>query len=158
MSQYIADTWFLMKEVELPPEVVVLKAQAVRFEATGSRVICDPPPLTTDADYLVLLKNGTHVKEVSKALECGSWIGAGSMSDALIASEDITEEERNTLDIGPQFQSLKKGRINLILTCDQTFYERFMAATSVAKMLNLQIKAERVALFRAVLYGERVSY
>lgn len=48
-----------------------------------------------------------------------------------------------------------KGDVNLIVTQDNKFYDRFMAATSVAKRLNLLDKADRIALFQAVLYGNR---
>jgi hypothetical protein len=42
---------------------------------------------------------------------------------------------------------------NLIVTDDLEWHRRFVAATSIAKRLNLMAKADRIALFQAVLYG-----
>lgn len=42
---------------------------------------------------------------------------------------------------------------NLIITSSQVFHQRFLAASSVAKRLNLLEKSDRIALFQAVLYG-----
>ncbi|MNF99067.1 hypothetical protein D3C84_819530 [compost metagenome] len=51
------------------------------------------------------------------------------------------------------FQSFTLDDLNLIVTFDPEFYRRFMAATGVAKHLNLLDKQDRVTLFQAVLYG-----
>jgi hypothetical protein len=51
------------------------------------------------------------------------------------------------------FTSLTRGEDNLIVTDAAWFASRFMVATRLAKRFNLQAKAERVALFQAVLYG-----
>ena len=47
--------------------------------------------------------------------------------------------------------------VNLIVTRNDTFFNRFMAASSVAKRLNLLDKADRVAVFQAVLYGNTTA-
>lgn len=51
------------------------------------------------------------------------------------------------------FQSFTLGKLNLIITFDPEFYRRFLAATGMAKHLNLLSKDDRVMLFQAVLYG-----
>lgn len=52
-----------------------------------------------------------------------------------------------------RFQSFRCDDVNLIVTVDSEFYNRFVAATSVAMRLNLLEKSDRIALFQAVLYG-----
>jgi hypothetical protein len=52
------------------------------------------------------------------------------------------------------FRSYTKAEVNLIVTCSLPFFNKFMAATSVCKRLNLMSKPDRIAVFRAVLYGE----
>jgi hypothetical protein len=53
--------------------------------------------------------------------------------------------------------SLKHPRddVNLIATSDGDFFRRFLAATQVCIRLNLMNKEDRIALFQAVLYGNR---
>eukprot|EP00873_Tetraselmis_striata_P030354 jgi/Tetstr1/450618/TSEL_037654.t1 len=51
------------------------------------------------------------------------------------------------------FNSWRKGEVNLIVTGDHSFRRRYLAATEVAKKLNLMEKRDRVLLFQAVLYG-----
>lgn len=100
-----------------------------KWRPTGSTVICDPPPDGTDVDFVVLEKT-----KLGLGLEwqCGT--------------------EYNN-EYPPQFRSYRRGNVNLIVTGDEEFYNRFIAATHVAKRLNLLKKVDRIALFQAVLYG-----
>lgn len=99
--------------------------------ATGSRVICDPPPTGTDYDVVVL-----------EALE----------ADPI----DLTGWTRTTPECSeypPRFVSWRKGEVNLIVTRDPDLYDKFVVATRLAKRFNLLKKEDRIALFRGVLYG-----
>jgi hypothetical protein len=100
--------------------------------ATGSRVICDPPVLDTDEDYVVLTKFGT----LKTLLEDG-YVRTSAEHDY-----DITG-----------FVAFRKGNVNLIATDKADFYHSFVNATRLAKALNLRDKKHRIALFQAVLYG-----
>jgi len=60
---------------------------------------------------------------------------------------------RTPLNVADRFSSYVKKEVNLIVTEDPKFFDKFMAATSVAKRLNLLSKEDRIALFQAVLYG-----
>lgn len=95
--------------------------------ATGSRVICDPPPDDTDYDVVVLKVAPIDLTGWTCESACGEYV--------------------------PQFVSYRRGKVNLIVTDDAEFYDRFVAATRVAKRLNLLKKEDRIALFQAVLYG-----
>lgn len=117
---------------------------AVCWQPVGSRITCDPAPENTDQDYLVLV--GEDAQEFIVAMtEYGFDVelGEGYAEDALNGGEDN------------RFQSYRMDDVNLIATVDEDFYDRFVAATTVAKRFNLLDKTDRIALFQAVLYGNR---
>lgn len=120
-----------------------LLASARKWQLVGSRVTCDPAPTDTDQDVLVHIDR-SNADDFVGAMEGIGFVvelGDGYAADAL-----------NQLYEG-RFQSYRHGNVNLIVTADEKFYKRFSAATSVAKRLNLIDKADRIALFQAVLYG-----
>lgn len=116
---------------------------ATRHQLVGSRVTCNPPPVDTDQDVLVLVSEENADYFVSKMKNAGFDVelGEGYAEDALNAGEE------------DRFQSYRLGDVNLIVTVDERFYARFSAATAMAKRANLMQKEERIALFQAVLYG-----
>lgn len=109
----------------------------------GSRVTCEPPPTDTDIDYLGLVP-------AENWLEVDMWL---LMNNWSLCGSHIAPEIPLTGIPADTFRSYRHGSINLILTPDKVFFDKFMAATSVAKRLNLLDKSDRVALFQAVLYG-----
>lgn len=52
-----------------------------------------------------------------------------------------------------QFNSWRKGSVNIILTKDNLFKLKFLLANNTAKALRLVKREERVRLFQKVLYG-----
>jgi len=119
--------------------VMAIAPQAV---AVGSRVTCNPPPKGTDADYLLYLLDSQE-SALRAVMEDDGWELGGS-----VIGDDV-----NHIPAEDRFYSYKLGDVNLIITKSQSFSHRFLAATSIAKGLNLLEKADRVALFQAVLYG-----
>ena len=111
----------------------------------GSRITCDPPVMNTDIDYLLLVRDDKW----GAFREHLDYIWSLDGSD-IHPSQDITAAE-------DRFQSYSYGSVNLIITLSRAFYDRFLAATSVAKRFNLLGKADRIALFQAVLYGRGVA-
>lgn len=102
--------------------------EVLECEAVGSRVTCNPPVLNTDRDVLVLVRDCVAAGEACERLgfkTSGSHIGH------------------------------EAHEMNLILTDCPKFYDLFLAASSVAKRLNVREKQDRIALFQAVLYGVR---
>ncbi len=71
-----------------------------------------------------------------------------------IPEEDYQREGKNDEIKDMEFLSLKRDEINLIITKSQKFVDKFLLATSLTKRLNLMDKDDRIAVFRAVLYGE----
>ena len=118
------------KEIMSPEAILECRDWA----PVGSRVTCDPPPMDTDEDWLLEVKSLVVIEEILKR---GGWYCGTSLKNC------------------PEFASFRLGDVNLIATQDRSFFDRFMAASSVAKRFNLLIKADRITLFRAVLYGDR---
>jgi len=110
----------------------------LEWHEVGSRVTCDPPVMDTDRDVLCLVEDR---KEFLVTATREGFVMAGSVP-------------ANQLELHQSpFTSMKRGEDNLIVTDAPWFASRFMVATRLAKRFNLQAKAERVALFQAVLYG-----
>lgn len=118
----------------------LLKENLVFMKAVGSRVTCNPPPMDTDNDQLLLVKDYVCVEA---DLVANGWKLGGS---AIPADQNYTKPDEF-------FASFTNGDVNLIVTPSSEFARRFVAATSVAQRLNLTNKDDRIALFQAVLYG-----
>jgi len=121
----------------LPRAVVELCS---RIEPVGSRVTCNPAPTDTDADYLAFVQPALW-DQLHAALDANGF-----------ESHPAYETPES-----PPFASFRNGAVNVIATCEEWFFNRFMAATSIAKRFNLLRKDDRIALFQAVLYGREVE-
>jgi len=108
----------------------------------GSRVTCNPAPTDTDHVYLVYLKPECWA-DMTRWLDCNGWDLDGSRIDswAEIANVDVV------------FTSYSYRDINLLLTPSAIFNARFLAATSVCKLLNLLDRDHRIAVIQAAVYG-----
>lgn len=98
--------------------------------------------MDTDEDFILLVTPDQR-SSFDQYLSENGWVLGGS---------DIPEES-NILDQDKRFQSYTLGDKNLIVTASEAFYWRFIAATHVCKRLNLLNKADRIAVFQAVLYA-----
>lgn len=104
--------------------------------ATGSAVICDPPIMTTDIDFIICAINPVNLIEFLNHNEF-----------------EISHNEGYDFDPNEGITCLRRGELNLIVTGDYEFYLKFVNATILAKKLNLLQKSKRIALFQYVLYG-----
>ena len=110
----------------------------------GSRRTVVPAPTDTDDDWLLFTKDVHALAGV--AIAHGFEVDSGSI---ILDPLDVIASRH-------QFfwsMSREADKLNIIITQDETFLHKFLAATSVAKRLNLQGKDDRIALFQAVLYG-----
>jgi len=98
--------------------------------------------MNTDSDWLCL--TGDWHEFLSVAIREGFEVGGSVPANKL--------EQRKELTLFTSFRR-KSDDLNLIVTDSPEFAKKFLAATSVAKKLNLLAKADRIALFQAVLYG-----
>lgn len=114
----------------------------IKYLATGSRVICNPPVMDTDEDYVVLVRNLT---DFHKVLMADGWEQG---------SANYGEEQNGPLMVpnSPinQFKAYRKGDINLIVTPQPVLYTRYDFATRIATALNLTKKEDRVTLFTMI--------
>lgn len=131
---------------ETPDTLRIITPLCQRIEHVGSRVTCDPAPTGTDDDYLVLASIEQRLTLETKLFQKGWVLGGSNLPD---------ENNPSAPDI--RFRSYSLGEMNLIITESPEFFRRFMAATSIAKRLNLLDKPDRIALFQAVLYGNATT-
>lgn len=104
--------------------------------ATGSAVICDPPVMTNDKDFIICAINPVNLIEFLNHNEF-----------------EISHNEGYDFDPNEGITCLRRGELNLIVTGDYEFYLKFVNATILAKKLNLLEKSQRIDLFQYVLYG-----
>ena len=120
----------------------VLEFYGCKVEPCGSRVTCNPAPTDTDQDYLVEVKDDINtISEVVNRLQSFGfrWEGGEHYQQAMTGD----------------FMSWRREDQNLIVTANAAFAERHRTATMVCTRLNLLKKDDRIALFQAVLYGNR---
>lgn len=93
---------------------------------TGSRFICNPPPTDTDDDRVILVDEFPD----PESMKDQGWNRDG---DDKYASSG--------------FESYRNGEKNYILVKSRRKYIQYVAATLVAKELNLTNKEDRINLF-----------
>jgi hypothetical protein len=134
-----------------------INEKIVSIFPTGSSVICDPPVMNTDIDICVLFYGNVyyfHRKLMALGWESSQYKKADSRTDPLRVSKRIIKSPSSDIYGHSAFSTLRKGRINLIATKREDFFDRFDFATRLAKMLNLTQKDARISLFDAILSGE----
>lgn len=103
---------------------------------TGSRHICHPPVTDTDEDHVVLVLN---LEDAANRLEKDGWI---------INRDDPAYQYGENNEV--EFVTARKEHLNLIIYDQYAGYSAFVAATEVARLLNLTNKEHRITLFKAV--------
>jgi hypothetical protein len=131
-------------------------------EICGSQVTCVPPPEDSDTDYLVLIKRRIPDDDPFASEEdyADALASIGEVSDVIL---NLTSAFGFVLEGGGHYQelaassfaSLRRGRLNLIITSSPAFARRHRAATHVCRLLNVAEKQHRIAIFQAVLYGNQ---
>jgi hypothetical protein len=126
-------------------EVLLAKLESLgcAISATGSRFMCDPPVMNTDEDYLVDLSCSSHQSTVTALLFAQGFVEEGRASSASRNSGHRSE-----------FKSWRRGTLNLITTVLVAFANRHRQATALCRRLNLLEKADRIAVFQIIMYGE----
>lgn len=130
----------------------------LKYELVGSRAICDGKYATEDSDYdyLVLLKPKLFSKyRYKKYLKrnrffydfCRNYIPYGSI-----------------FELGEGFFSIKRSfepsqytikDLNLIVTCSESFYSKFLTATEACTVKNIKTRKERIDIHKKILYGHK---
>jgi hypothetical protein len=113
-----------------------MSATVLAHHPTGSHYICNPPVMNTDRDMIFLVDNKTVA-----GLEL---LTEGWTTDWKVYSKTDFVSYKKSVD----------GTIlNVLLTEDKNYYDRFVLATNIAKRLNVLKKDDRIALFDAIVYG-----
>jgi len=140
-----------------------------KFVHTGSRVICTPPITDTDDDYLLLVSPDKVQDFENKLVEDG-WVLGGSMPNGILPLNTEHEyKEDGSIDHSKVFHSWKtppvmtqpehhsdwavedySKTVNLLITCNEEYFEDFCRATFLARALNLKYKPDRITLFEAI--------
>jgi hypothetical protein len=130
---------------QMTTEVLLAKLESLgcAISATGSRFMCDPPVMNTDEDYLVDLSCSSHQSTVTRLLIEQGFTVQGSIESATRNSGHRSE-----------FKSWRRGTLNLITTVLVSFANRHRQATALCRRLNLLKKADRIAVFQIIMYGE----
>lgn len=105
------------------------------FVPCGSRHVCDPPVYTTDEDYMI-----RPVTDMTQVLKDNGYV------DETPGSEYGKK--------GSEFESWRKGDVNLIVIYELFYADRYQLATKLCKQFNLLKKQDRIALYDAIIYGE----
>lgn len=106
------------------------------IKPVGSRATCSVYSDEADYDNLVLCGDLSHAVRV---------LGREGFSTESMLKPEYTKM--------PNFVSMRRGMLNLIITQEKQFYEKFVLATHVARSLDLLNKEHRICLFQAILYG-----
>lgn len=107
---------------------------------TGSRVICNPPIMNTDEDWVVLLHHTNAFTDFKKYMRDNGWETCGQD----YALDPFGVRNRN------RFVAFRKGELNLIVTDSPVVFDRYKIATKIATRLNLFNKEDRIALFQII--------
>ncbi len=106
----------------------------------GSRVVCKPPPMDTDIDFLCLLEEYDDLSVLADKLDLDGWDVGGS-GDSMSGFESWKKEINGEI-------------YNLILTADEPFFNDFMKATMLCQLENALDKKRRIAIFDEV-FGKK---
>lgn len=107
-----------------------IQSIAVIVVPTGSRVICNPPVMDTDEDFVVL-SNADYPQILQVMTDAGYTKDGGENYDSA----------KNLEDGG--FVSFKKGTTNYIVVTSLESHIKWVRATNLAKLLNLREKSDR---------------
>ena len=98
---------------------------------TGSNYICNPPVTDTDIDQMFLVHS---LDETDYELTELGWKKCGN-------DEYATDD----------WSAYRKGNLNALITSSKNHYDKFEAATELAKKRNLLNKVDRVNLFNTIV-------
>lgn len=101
---------------------------------TGSFVICDPPVLNTDRDFVVYGRAAAR-----RSLEKAGFKKTSPSNDGY-KSDSMT--------------MFRRGDDNVIFTCKRKVYYAWVKATRLAAHMNLLDKKQRVLLFAYIVDGK----
>ena len=122
---------------------IQLPFNAIATHPTGSAYTVYPPVTTTDEDFLVLVKDFAYAR---RKLQAHNWYEC-------IVDDNGQPIYQTDEEYGSTWLALRKGKLNIMLTADASWYLRAVGATLVCKELNLKDKSDRCHAFRIIRDG-----
>lgn len=108
-----------------------LNIECIKTKHVGSTYTCSPAPIDTDIDVLMLV-----VDQIDFVTHC--------MLDGYRADSTY-------VNLLSRFISVRKGNINIIVTQDNEFFNRFSLAADLCKKLNLLDKELRILVHETII-------
>lgn len=140
-------------DIELAKNIIKA-VNSTEMETVGSRTI--PGAAKPDSDHDILIYSNQYrnrwgtKKVVAKLFELGFKPDANGKQ-----VKDAYGQTRTLPGYGTGvFDSFRKGDINLIITGNKEFYNKFLTANKLAIAMGLTDRTQRVTLFKYILYGE----
>ena len=115
---------------------------------TGSNYTVSPPVTDTDVDTLVLVKNLNDALNILT----DDWDEAGWKLLHCCTPEGKKNYASDT-GYADWWYSLRRGNENLIVTDNQEWYFKAIAATELCRSFNLKNKEDRINVFRYIRDG-----
>lgn len=112
----------------------------ISYHPTGSRYICNPAPMDTDEDWVVLIKSERQGDFNKHMTDNEFW-----RSHKNYFSNSDFQSWRHRHD--PSVDDVR----NFIVTADPEWYQLFVEATEIAKEENLLKKEDRIKLFELIM-------
>lgn len=129
--------------------IPALPNELQRFH-TGSRFICSPAVLDTDDDWVILVGD---IDVAAQALQASGYNVGGSNVQFGHGTKFLSYKKDtwvpSATEGNPYAGSLETD--NAIITQDFQWYHKMRSATALAKRLNVLDKADRIALFAAII-------
>jgi len=127
------------KTQDFPEYLTILLDKSLDVLLTGSRYICNPPIETTDTDIVILVRDSESF-----------------YSDFERAWKDCSSSEYSEYwDTGTCI--VRRDKYNLIVVDDLDKFNRWVLATKIATICNIQEKPNRAELFEFVKYKPFMS-
>jgi hypothetical protein len=110
-----------------------LKPLVMDMFPTGSRVICDPPVLDTDEDWVLMVPHRKAFRPFLREL-------------------GFTQTSRTYYRVTSSITTYRHpdNSLNLIVTDEQDMFDRWREATEIATQENLTNKEDRIKLFELI--------
>jgi hypothetical protein len=111
-----------------PEQIQDILDNALLWHRTGSSIICNPPVLNTDVDFMLFVQKPQlldfYTNNFDKDWQTNMLNYAGCILD-----------------------TFRKGTYNILVTTDLVYYNIWATCTDIAIQLNLLKKEDRITLF-----------
>jgi hypothetical protein len=116
----------------------------IKSSPTGSNYICNPPVMDTDIDTVFLVHQQFYAPGAEVPIKYSDILSLNGWTPCVGEGSEV---------LGGDFTAWRKGNKNYICTTDPVYYNKYVKATKICKMLNLLNKEDRIFMFKLVMGG-----